>query len=108
MPAAERRFRRVFVTNQGIPLVAASANMPAHLKAPVELPKCTFARAHQVTGPAFGDSLAQITYGPTLDSPDAAQWSMDVPNAELHLAVSDSVCLAWETLQGSKKASKKK
>ena len=61
MPAAERRFRQVSVTNQGIPIVPGDAtDVPTHFKKPIELPQCTFARAHRVMGDAFYDALAQI------------------------------------------------
>jgi hypothetical protein len=101
VPEAERRVRRVRVTNQGIPIAPSSSpEAAARSKKAVALPECTFARAHHVAGDSFYDALAQITYGPTQESPDAAQWTVDLPSVDLHLAVSDNVCLTWDKLQG--------
>lgn len=101
VPAAERRFRRVSVTSQGIPIVpSAATDVPTYFKAPIDLPQCTFSRAHRVMGDTFHDALAHIAYGPTQESQDAAQWTMALPSADLFLAVSDRVCVSWEKFQG--------
>lgn len=95
VPPAERRWRHVKLTQEGMPVTPIATDHdapPPLLKGLVDQPRCTFADAWARGGFA-PDAKVRIIYRAATSQPESGQWTLDAASLTEELIVSDKKCL---------------
>lgn len=94
VPTVERRWRQVKLTSEGMPLTSSATDhdaLPALVKGPVDLPRCTFAEAW-ARGGLPADATVRLIYRAEKSVPEAGEWTLDAPTMSTQITFTDRQC----------------